>query len=367
MPKLTLDEIAALAGVSRATVSRVINHRANVSPEARERVQQIISHTGYRPNLAARTLAGSRSGTLGLIVPETSEILFTDPYYAFLIQGVAEACNQHEHVLSLILLPLGDGHARLPTHLLQGRPFDGLIVTASYIDDLLIPYLLHNQLPFVTVGQHHDPRVSFVDTDNQSGAYTAVQHLIGLGHTRIAAITGPMNNMAAVHRKQGYLNALWDHHLAVDEDLIVAGNFSEASGYRAMERLLPLAPDAIFVASDTMALGALRALRAAGRAVPRDVALVGYDDLPPAVQADPPLTTIRQPIKQNGRLAVETLLDILQNGPEPARHTLAPTQLIVRASCGASAQAATALTEKGGPLTPTPNADGYPSLAPGTI
>lgn len=337
MAKLTLDEIAALSGVSRATVSRVVNQRTNVSPEARDRVQKVITRTGYRPNLAARSLAGSRSGTLGLVVPESTEVLFTDPYFAHLIQGVAEACYQNDYVLSLVLLPLGEMHARLPAHLLQGRSFDGLIVTASYIDDLLIPYLLHNQILFVAVGQHHDQRVSFVDSDNQGGAYAAVQHLIRLGHKRIAAITGPMNSLAAVHRKQGYLNALWNHQLTVNEDLIVAGNFSEESGCKAMERLLPFAPEAVFIASDTMALGALRALRTAGRAVPGDIALVSYDDLPPATLADPPLTTIRQPIKQNGRLAVETLLDILKNGPEPARHVVAPTQLIIRASCGANA------------------------------
>jgi LacI family transcriptional regulator len=336
MSKLTLDEIAALAGVSRATVSRVVNERTNVSPEARDRVQQVIARTGYRPNLAARSLAGSRSGIFGLIVPETTEVLFTDPYFAYLIQGVAEACNQYDYILSLILLPLGEAHARLPALLLQGRSFDGLIVTTSYIDDLLIPYLLHNRIPFVAIGPQPDPRVSFVDSDNHGGAYAGVQHLIQLGYKRIATITGPMNNLAAVHRRQGYLNALWDHHLAVNESLISAGNFSEDSGRRAMEQLLPFDPEAVFVASDTMALGALRALRAAGRAVPRDLALVSYDDLPPATLADPPLTTVRQPIKQNGRQAVETLLDILKNGPEPARHIIAPTQLIVRASCGAA-------------------------------
>ncbi len=336
MPKLTLDEIAVLSGVSRATVSRVVNQRANVSANARDRVQKVISRTGYRPNSAARSLAGSRSGTLGLVVPETTEVLFTDPYFARLIQGIAEACNQNDYILSLILLPPGETHARLPSHLLQGRSVDGLIVTASYIDDLLIPYLLHNQILFVAVGQHHDQAVSFVDADNQGGAYAAVEHLIQLGHRRIATITGPMNSMAAIHRKQGYLNALWQHHLAPNEDLMVAGSYSEESGYKAMERLLPFAPEAVFVASDTMALGALRALRAAGRVVPRDIAIVSYDDLPPASLADPPLTTIRQPIKQNGQLAVETLLDILKNGPKPARHVIAPTELIVRASCGAA-------------------------------
>ena len=338
MAKLTLDEVADLSGVSRSTVSRVINRRTNVRPETREHVEKIIARTGYAPNPAARSLAGSRTSTLALVVPETTEILFTDPYFSHLIQGVADACNQHEYALSLVLLPIGDARPRLPNRLLQARLFDGVIITATYIDDLLVPYLLHNQIPFVTVGQCHDPQVSYVDADNVGGGYAAVAHLIQLGHTRIATITGPMNNLAALQRKQGYLNALWDHKLVVDENLIAHGNYTEESGYGAMERLLPFSPEAVFVASDTMALGALRALRAAGLPVPSNVAVVSFDDLPPATQADPPLTTIRQPIRQNGRRAVETLLDILKNGPEPARHVIAPTQLIVRASCGATSQ-----------------------------
>ena len=177
MGKLTLDEVADLSGVSRSTVSRVINRRTNVSPETREHVEEIIARTGYAPNPAARSLAGSRSSTLALVVPETTEILFTDPYFSHLIQGVADACNQHEYALSLVLLPIGDGRPRLPNRLLQARLFDGVIITATYIDDLLVPYLLHNQIPFVTVGQCHDPRVSYVDADNVGGGYAAVAHL----------------------------------------------------------------------------------------------------------------------------------------------------------------------------------------------
>jgi len=336
MVKLTLDEIANLSGVSRSTVSRVINRQTNVRPETRDQVEKVIARTGYSPNPAARSLAGSRSSTLALVVPETSEILFTDPYFSHLIQGVADACNQYDYTLSLILLPQADNRHRLPNRLLHARLFDGVVVTATYIDDLLVPYLLHNEIPFVSVGQCHDPRVSYVDADNQGGAYAAVSHLIKLGHTRVATITGPTNNLAALQRKQGYLNALWDHGLAVDESLIAAGNYTEESGCLAMERLLPFKPEAIFVASDTMALGALKTLRAAGVAVPRDMAMVGYDDLPPATSADPPLTTVRQPIRQTGRQAVETLLDILEHGQAPPRHIIAPTQLIVRASCGAT-------------------------------
>jgi LacI family transcriptional regulator len=183
-------------------------------------------------------------------------------------------------------------------------------------------------------GRHEDPRVSFVEVDNVAGACAAVTHLVRLGRRRIALISGPSDSLAAADRKQGYLDALQDRRFAVDEALIVHGDFTEASGYQAMQRLLPHEPDAVFVASDSMALGALRSLREAEKRVPEQVALVGFDDLPHAATADPPLTTIRQPIQRTGALAVEMLLDILENGAEPARRIVLPTELVIRASCG---------------------------------
>jgi LacI family transcriptional regulator len=176
--------------------------------------------------------------------------------------------------------------------------------------------------------------VSFVEVDNLTGAHTAVTHLVRLGRRRIALITGPSGSLAAEDRKRGYLNALVERRLLVDEGLIIHGDFTEDSSYRAMERLLAKEPDAIFVASDSMALGAMRALREVGKRVPEEVAVVGFDDLPQAVTADPPLTTIRQPIQRAGVLAVEMLIDILENGMGPARRIILPTELVIRASCG---------------------------------
>jgi LacI family transcriptional regulator len=184
-------------------------------------------------------------------------------------------------------------------------------------------------------GRHEDPRVSFVDTDNVAGAYTAVSHLIRLGRRRIATVAGPADNLAASDRKQGYLNALRNRGHSTDKDLIVAGDFTEVSGYEAMRRLLPHKPDAVFVASDTMALGVLRALRGAGIKVPDDLALVSFDDLPHAATADPPLTTVRQSIQRRGVMEVGILIDILHNGPEPARRLVMPAELVIRTSCGA--------------------------------
>jgi LacI family transcriptional regulator len=334
MAKLTVEQIAKLSGVSRSTVSRVINNHPNVKPGVRQRVLEVIAETGYHPNPAARSLASRRSGIIGLVIPRAVQSLFTDPYYPRLMQGVAQACNANDYTLSLFLFHTEDEEQKLYPRVLRTRLIDGLIVSASQIGDPLIPELINNGVPFVMVGRPNDlPCVSFVDVDNVVGVYTAISHLIRLGYKRIATITGPLNTTVGLDRRQGYLDALNDRNRSIDGTLIVEGDFTELGGHSAMQRLIPHQPDATLVASDTMAFGALRALREAGLSVPDDVAVVGFDDLPTSALADPPLTTIRQPIRRVGAQAVETLIDILTNGPEPPRRITLSTELIIRASC----------------------------------
>jgi DNA-binding LacI/PurR family transcriptional regulator len=332
--KLTIRQIAKLAGVSRSTASRVLNNRPNVSPGMRELVQKVIAETGYVPDPIARSLSSRRSKIIGLVIPLAIQSLFEDPFFPRLMQGISQGCNDHDHTLSLFLFHSEEEERKLYHRISRNRLLDGVIVTATRTDDPLIPQLIANRVPFVMHGRHEDPRVSFVEVDNETGAYTAVTHLVRLGRQRIALITGPAASLAAEDRKQGYLKALQERRVRIDESLIVQGDFTETSGYEAMLRLLPHEPAAVFVASDTMALGALRALREAGKRVPDEVALIGFDDMPQATTAHPPLTTIRQPIQQTGVLAVEMLMDILENGAEPSRRIILPTELVIRASCG---------------------------------
>jgi LacI family transcriptional regulator len=335
MGKLTLEQIARLSGVSRSTVSRVVNDHPNVKPEVRQRVMEVIAETGYHPDPAARSLAIRRSGIIGLVISRAVQSLFTDPYYPRLMQGIAQACNAHDYTLSLFLFHTEDEEQKLYPRVLRTQLVDGVIVIGSQVDDPLIPQLIKNQVPFVMVGRANDmAKVSFVDADNAIGAYTAANHLIRLGCQRIATITGPLNTTVGLDRRQGYLDALNDRGRSIDTRLLVEGDFTESGGYIAMQRLMPHRPDAVFVASDTMAFGALRALREAGLSVPDNVALVGFDDLPTAAFSDPPLTTIRQPIRRVGAQAVETLIDILTDDPEPARRITMTTQLVIRSSCG---------------------------------
>ncbi|MGC9335034.1 MAG: LacI family DNA-binding transcriptional regulator [Anaerolineae bacterium] len=332
--KLTIRQIAALAGVSRSTVSRVINDHPNVSPDTREQVLQVVADTGFRPDPIARSLSSRRAGIIGLVIPLAIQSLFEDPFFARLMQGISQGCNMHDYTLALFLLHSLEEEAKLYPRISRRQLLDGVIVTATQDGDPLIPQLLANRVPFVLHGRHEDSRISFVDIDNVTGAYTAVTHLVRLGRRRIALITGPSGSLAAEDRKRGYLDALLDRRVPVEESLILHGDFTETSSYQAMQRLLPHEPDAVFVASDSMALGALRALREAGKRVPDEVAVVGFDNMPQAATADPPLTTIRQPIQQTGILAVEMLIDILENGADPARRIILPTELVIRASCG---------------------------------
>ena len=335
--RLTLEKIGELAGVSRATVSRVVNGQPNVRPEVRERVLAVIAETGYQPNLAARSLASNRSGLIGLIIPRILQSLFTDPYYPRLLQGVAQVCNEYDVILSLFMFHSEDEETRLYPRVLQPGVLDGVIVVSSLEEDPLIARLADSDMPFVVIGRPTDTAaVSYVDVDNVTGAHTAVSHLLHLGRQRIATITGRQDMSAGTDRLQGYRQALADAARPFDPNLVAEGQFDEVEAYNAMLRLLPHQPDAVFVASDAMALGALHALRHAGVAVPDDIAIVGYDDLPAAAIAMPPLTTIRQPIRRFGVLAVETLMDIIENGAEPPRRVILPTELIIRQTCGGS-------------------------------
>lgn len=334
--QFTLEEIGRLSGASRSTVSRVINGQPGVRDETRQRVLQVIEQTGYQPNAAARSLAARRSQVLGLIIPTAVQFLFTDPYFPRLIQGITQACNQHDYTLSLYLFQTPAEEEAIYPRVLRTGFVDGVILSSTQVDDPLIPQLAANQVPFVVVGRPlNAPTASYVDVENIIGGHSATSHLLRLGYQRVATITGPMNAIAGLERLEGYKQALQERGRTPDPALIAFGDFTEAGGYTAMRQLLPHQPDAVFAASDMMALGALRAMREVGLSVPGDIALVGYDDMTPAPIVEPPLTTVRQPIRRMGSQAVEMLIDLLHNGLTPPRRLVLPTELVIRASCGA--------------------------------
>ena len=336
-PNLTLEEIARLSGVSRSTVSRVINQQPNVSDDVRQRVQAIIQETGYQPNLAARTLVSKRSWMLGLLLPRSVSSFFADPYFPRLTQGVAQACNQFDYTLGLFLIGSKEDEEKIIPRVSRKGMLDGILIQSGQIGDKLIDRLVDSNLPVVVIGRPFQSKdVSFIDVDNISGAYNAVSHLIRLGYQRIGTIAGLAGSAEAADRLEGYKKALIERGRDIDQSLIAEGDFTEAGGYYAMKKLITAKPDAVFAASDLMVIGAMRAVREAKLKIPEDVAFVGFDDVAIATYADPQLTTIRQPIARFGFNAVEILIDLIENGIKPARRIIMETELIIRDSCGAS-------------------------------
>jgi LacI family transcriptional regulator len=334
----TLEEIAKLAKVSRSTVSRVINDDPKVSPATRKRVLAVVQRKNYHPNVAARGLATGRSHVIGLVIPMGVSALFTDPYFPLLIQGVSAACNAHDHSVMLWIAE-PEYERRTIQQILHNGLIDGVIVASHLLDDPVVEALKKSSMPFVMIGRQPEPgNISYVDVDNQNSAREIVEHLLRLGYRRIATITGPKNMIAGSDRLEGYLAAFRGKGIAPDPSLIVEGDFTEAGGHAAMQRLLPQNPDAVFAASDVMAMGALRALREANLRVPQDIALVGFDDMPFAARTDPPLTTVRQPVHRTGFVAAETLIDLVTNPGSPARRIVLPTELVIRASTGSGMQ-----------------------------
>lgn len=335
MPNLTLEDIAHNCGVSRSTVSRVINNHPNVSAKVRKRVQEEIQKTGFRPHAAARTLVSQRSWTLGLVLPRSVNSFFTDAYYPRLIQGISQGCNQLKYTLALYLIQDIEDEQEIFPRISRRGSLDGILFQSDQIGDQLIDRLAQSNIPMVIIGRpFHNESINYIDIDNVSAAVHAVEHLIAIGYQRIGTITGPLNTTVGVDRKEGYLLALKKNKVMLDDALIAEGDFTEKKGYECMLKILPAKPDAVFIASDQMAVGAIRAIRDKGMQVPRDIGIIGFDDLPLANSSDSILTTMHQPVYEFGIRAVELLNDLVENGTTPPRHVIMDAELVVRETCG---------------------------------
>ena len=335
----TLDDLAALSGVSRSTVSRVINGGPS-SERARRRVMAALEETGYRPNLAARTLASGRSGVVGVVIHLSPSLLFQDPYFGRLLQGIADALA--EHSLGMMLWLGNRTREENLERILSMRLLDGAIVTAHEVDDPLVDGLLASSLPIVLLGHRRDDvTASYVSIDDVAAAEHVVGHMVDTGRTRIGHISGTRGTVAAEDRIAGYRRAL--QRAGLDPDgLIVDGDFNEPSGTRGATALLDQGVDAIFGANDATALGALRTIQERGLRVPQDIAVAGFDDLEFASRTDPPLTTVRQGIQMQGTYAARALFDLLAHPDGGPRRIVLPTELVIRRSTVGDASGADA-------------------------
>ena len=348
----TLEEIARLSLVSRSTVSRVINDDPHVSSETREKVLEVVRRLNYQPHAVARSLAAGRTRIIGLVVPAGIVTTFQDPFFPVFVQAMASTCNSRGYSV-MLWLSEAENERRSLNQLLSNGLLAGVIISTIHLPDGLAQQLESAGLPFVLIGQHTRPiETHYVDVENRRGAQEIVTHLLRLGYKKIAHICGPMDTVCAQDRRSGYIDALRAREKAVDERLIIEGDFVEPAGYYAMQQLLPLKPDAVFASNDLMAMGAIRAMREVGIRVPRDVGVVGFDDIPSAVSADPPLTTVRQPTHRMGTVITETLIDVIEHNAGFIRRVVLPTELVIRESCGAALKLALDATEANRGSTP---------------
>ncbi|WP_327259251.1 LacI family DNA-binding transcriptional regulator [Streptomyces sp. NBC_01240] len=330
----TLEEVAARAGVGRGTASRVINGSPRVSAHTREAVEAAVAELGYVPNRAARALAGNRTDAIALVVPEPETRFFAEPYFSDIVRGVGAALADTDMQLLLTLVGSDRERRRLAQYLTAHR-VDGVLLVSVHADDPLPDLLEQLGMPAVMSGRRSaaEPLAS-VDSDNFEGARAAVDHLISRGRRSIATITGRLDVYGARRRLDGYRKAVSAAGLGPDEQLIAPADFSEEGGAQAMRDLLARRPDvdAVFAASDVMAAGARQVLREAGRRVPDDVALIGFDDSAVARHMDPPLTSVRQPIEEMGRTMARVLLQEIAGKNQERPQIVLPTELIVRDS-----------------------------------
>jgi DNA-binding LacI/PurR family transcriptional regulator len=327
----TLEQVARHAGVSRATVSRVVNGSTTVAEPIRDAVQRAVAELGYVPNLAARSLVTQRTDSIALVLPEPATRVFSeDQFFAGIIGGVSQALETAGKQLVLMLIGSAAAHDRVERFATAGH-VDGVLFASIHGADPLPELLLRAGVPVVCNGRPlGSARVPYVDVDQLGGVEAAVRHLLERGRRRIATIAGPQDMVAGLDRLAGYRRVLAESDR---RSIVAVGDFTRDAGHAAMRQLLADDPDldAVFVASDLMAHGALKALRDTGRRVPEDVAVVGFDDIVFARYTDPPLSTVRQPIQELGRTIARQLLRLLAGERiEPA--VILPTELIIRES-----------------------------------
>jgi DNA-binding LacI/PurR family transcriptional regulator len=325
----TIDDVAAAAGVSRGTVSRALNGGHNVSAAAQEAVRKAVAKTGYVVNQHARSLVTQRSDSVAFIVSEPQERLFEDPNFNILLHGCAQALAKRDITLLLALAGSQAERKRVGRYLTAGH-VDGALLFSTHAGSPLVAELRASGVPFVSCGKPlgYEREVAYVAANDRDGARQMVEYLRSTGRRRIAHITGPLDTPGGVDRLAGYHDVIGDG----DPALVATGDYTRAAGVAAMEQLLEQAPDldAVFAASDLIAAGALGVLHRAGRRVPEDVALGGFDDSSIASSSQPALTTIRHPLMRISSEMVRLLLAMI-DGEEPAAVIL-PTELVVRES-----------------------------------
>jgi DNA-binding LacI/PurR family transcriptional regulator len=323
----TLEQVAALAGVSRATVSRVVNGSPRVSAAVRAQVERAVAKLGYVPNRAARMLVTQRTDSIALVISESGERFFSEPFFGRIVQAISAALAGSEMQMLLMIAQSPEDRQRLERYLTR-QHIDGALLLSLHGVDPLPARLEERGVVTVRAGRPTQPEAaSYVDADNRGGASKAVSYLVEQGRRRVATIAGPLDMAVGIARLDGYRDVVGAGPVAI-------GDFSEESGAVAMRWLLERYPtlDAVFAASDTMAAGAMRVLKEAGRRIPDDVAVIGFDDSIIARHTDPQLTSVYQPVEAMGQEMVRLLLAQIAGEPLDRYEVVLETHLVTRQS-----------------------------------
>jgi DNA-binding LacI/PurR family transcriptional regulator len=328
---VTIKDVAKYAGVSIKTVSRVVNNLSEVSPETRQKVQHAILELGYQPNLLARSLVNGKTNTVGVVIPRSADYISDHPFFSEVLRGITEALSAQEYNVFLHLASDKVPYAKLYTQ----RRVDGLILMSIPMDDPNIPALEESGAPYVATCRiaEDDKDSNFVDADFAGGVQQAMEHLITLGHHRIALLAGPMNLVSVHLRVTGYRNALTEHDLPIPRGYIQECEFSSEAGYTLAVKFMdkPEPPTALLCGNDLIAFGVIQALKERGHRVPEDVSVIGFDDISLARYSSPPLTTVRQDTFKKGRLAADSLLTRMQNKTDMSpQQIILDTSLVIR-------------------------------------
>ncbi len=326
----TIREVAEIAGVSYATVSHVINNTRVVAPETRQRVLDAMAESNYRPNALARSLRQGKTNTLGLVLPDSA-----NPFFAEISRSIEDEAFNKGYSVFLCTTELDTRRERFYVDVLSKKQVDGIIFVAAGDQADSLDFLAREGMPVVMIDRNlPNVEVDAVLSDHRLGGFLATQHLLQLGHTRIACIAGPSSITPSAERVTGYQNALEQANISYDEKLVIHGDYHAQSGMDITHFILEMnpRPTAIFALNDLMALGALRAAAEDGCSVPADLAVVGYDDLELSQFTNPPLTTIAQPKKEIGLQAVSLLVERIAQNSHPPHRLVLPPELIVRRS-----------------------------------
>ncbi len=342
----TLRDVAKLAGVSLSTASIALADKSRVSDATRRAVREAANALGYVPNSSGRALRARRVGAIAVVVPHTSHHVFTHPVFMDLLEGITDVANEHELATILSTAPAEHNEAPAYMRILRGRQADGVIVASAAVDDENVDWLHASEYPVTLVGRRpHRPSLHCVGIDDVGGSRGVTEHLLlgAHGYRRVAHVAGPLDHQSAIDKHEGYRAALADAGLAYDASLVVESDYSQEGGYAAAARLLAgdAQPEAIVAANDQMAFGAIEAMRERGLDAPRDIAVVGYDDIGLARVMQPRLTSVRADLVQVGRLAAEGLLMLLNGEGLSVIQQELPTRVVVRSSCGCAQETST--------------------------